>query len=92
MILAGLVVIDFIDMREVRNRKGDRKRNLKEALKADKAKIQIGRISAFGLLEMSRQRLRSSLVESSSSKCPMCRGIGVVTYQRIVDFKGYTFR
>ncbi len=75
--LAGLIVIDFIDMRELRNKKAV-ERELKDALKADKAKIQLGRISAFGLLEMSRQRLRSSLVESSSSKCPMCRGIGVV--------------
>jgi ribonuclease E len=74
--LAGLVVIDFIDMREVRNRKAV-ERELKDALKADKAKIQIGRISAFGLLEMSRQRLRSSIVESSSGRCPMCKGIGV---------------
>ena len=75
--LAGLVVIDFIDMREVRNRKAV-ERELKDALKADRAKIQIGRISAFGLLEMSRQRLRSSIVESSSGRCPMCKGIGVV--------------
>lgn len=75
--LAGLVVIDFIDMREVRNRKAI-ERELKDALKNDRAKIQIGRISAFGLLEMSRQRLRSSIVESSSSRCPMCKGIGVV--------------
>jgi ribonuclease E len=75
--LAGLVVIDFIDMREVRNRKAI-ERELKDALKNDRAKIQIGRISAFGLLEMSRQRMRSSIVESSSSRCPMCKGIGVV--------------
>jgi len=84
--LAGLIVIDFIDMREVRNRKAI-ERELKEALKADKAKIQIGRISAFGLLEMSRQRLRSSLVESSSSKCPMCRGIGVVRTNESLTLK-----
>ncbi len=74
--LAGLIVIDFIDMKEVRNRKAV-ERELKEALKADRAKIQIGRISLFGLLEMSRQRLRSSIVESSSGRCPMCSGMGV---------------
>jgi ribonuclease E len=75
--LAGLIVIDFIDMRELRNKKAV-ERELKDALKKDRAKIQIGRISAFGLLEMSRQRLHSSLVESSSNICPMCRGVGVV--------------
>ncbi|HCR86541.1 MAG TPA: ribonuclease E/G [Alphaproteobacteria bacterium] len=75
--LAGLIVIDFIDMRELRNKKTV-ERELKDALKNDRAKIQIGRISAFGLLEMSRQRLHSSLIESSSQACPMCRGVGVV--------------
>jgi ribonuclease E len=75
--LAGLVVIDFIDMRDVRNRKGV-ERELKDALKADRSKIQVGRISPFGLLEMSRQRLRSSIVEASSVACPMCKGLGVV--------------
>lgn len=75
--LAGLIVIDFIDMRELRNKKAV-ERELKDALKNDRAKIQIGRISAFGLLEMSRQRLHSSLIESSSQACPMCRGVGVV--------------
>ena len=75
--LAGLIVIDFIDMREMRNRKSV-ERELRDALRADRAKIQLGRISAFGLLEMSRQRLRSSINESSSGKCPMCHGIGVV--------------
>lgn len=75
--LAGLIVIDFIDMRDIRNRKAV-ERELKDALKSDRAKIQVGRISAFGLLEMSRQRLHSSLIESSSHTCPMCNGIGVV--------------
>ena len=75
--LAGLVVIDFIDMRDVRNRKAV-ERELKDAVKSDRAKIQIGRISIFGLLEMSRQRLHSSLAESSSVCCPMCKGLGVV--------------
>ncbi len=75
--LAGLIVIDFIDMREMRNRKSV-ERELRDALRVDRAKIQLGRISAFGLLEMSRQRLRSSINESSSGKCPMCHGIGVV--------------
>lgn len=75
--LGGLVVIDFIDMssskhqREVENR-------LKEALKADRARIQIGRISRFGLLEMSRQRLRLSLGESAQTVCPRCEGRGMV--------------
>lgn len=75
--LAGLVVIDFIDMRELRNRRAV-ERELKEALKADRAKIQVGRISPFGLLEMSRQRMRSSLVEASTSTCPICKGRGTV--------------
>lgn len=75
--LGGLVVIDFIDMssakhqREVENR-------LKEALKADRARIQIGRISRFGLLEMSRQRLRLSLGETAQVVCPRCEGRGMV--------------
>jgi ribonuclease E len=84
--LAGLVVIDFIDMRDVRNRKAV-ERELKEALKSDRAKIQVGRISPFGLLEMSRQRLRSSLVESSSVTCPMCKGLGVVRSNESVSLK-----
>ncbi len=75
--LAGLVVIDFIDMRELRNRKNV-ERELKDALRADRARIQIGRISMFGLLEMSRQRIHSSIVESTSICCPMCNGTGAV--------------
>ncbi len=75
--LAGLIVIDFIDMDEYRNRSKVEKR-IKEALKTDRARIQIGRISGFGLLEMSRQRLRPSLHEISTQTCPHCGGRGVV--------------
>ena len=75
--LAGLIVIDFIDMTENRsNRAVERK--LKEALKNDRARIQVGRISHFGLLEMSRQRIRFGVVESSTHKCPTCSGTGIV--------------
>jgi ribonuclease E len=75
--LAGLVVIDFIDMEEKRNNRNVERR-LKEALKHDRARIQVGRISHFGLLEMSRQRLRPGLLEGSSRTCPHCEGRGVV--------------
>lgn len=75
--LAGLVVIDFIDMMESRNRRSV-ERALKDALKNDRAKIQLGRISPFGLLEMSRQRLRSSLAETNMVQCPHCAGRGYV--------------
>jgi ribonuclease E len=75
--LAGLIVIDFIDMEEHRNQIAVERR-LKEALKSDRARIQVGRISAFGLLEMSRQRLRPSLVETSTQPCPHCGGTGFV--------------
>ncbi len=75
--LAGLVVIDFIDMEEARHLR-QVERRLKEAMKPDRARIQIGRISEFGLLELSRQRLRSSLEESSSDVCRHCRGAGVI--------------
>jgi ribonuclease E len=71
--LAGLIVIDFIDMDEGRNNRTVERR-LKEALKHDRARIQVGRISHFGLLEMSRQRIRSSVLESSTEKCPVCGG------------------
>ncbi len=73
--LAGLIVIDFIDMEESRNNTAVERR-LKEALKSDRARIQIGHISPFGLLEMSRQRLRPSLLETSSEVCPACGGTG----------------
>src|SRR5206468_1637359 len=71
----GLIVIDFIDMEEHRNQ-GAVERRLKEALKNDRARIQVGRISPFGLLEMSRQRLRPSLAEASTQPCPHCGGTG----------------
>lgn len=75
--LAGLIVIDFIDMMENRsNRAVERK--LKDALKDDRARIQVGRISHFGLMEMSRQRIRFGVVESSTHKCPICDGTGLV--------------
>jgi len=75
--LAGLIVIDFIDMDEGRNNRTVERR-LKEALKHDRARIQVGRISHFGLLEMSRQRIRTSVLESSTEKCPVCGGSGHV--------------
>jgi ribonuclease E len=75
--LAGLVVIDFIDMEEKRNNRNVERR-LKDALKNDRARIQVGHISHFGLLEMSRQRLRPGLLEGSSRTCPHCEGRGVV--------------
>jgi len=73
--LGGLIVIDFIDMTPARNQRAVENR-LQEALKADRARVQIGRISRFGLLEMSRQRLRPSLGESSTLVCPRCNGNG----------------
>ncbi len=75
--LAGLVVIDFIDMEESR-RNREVERRLKDALRNDRARIQLGRISPFGLLEMSRQRMRPSLFESSTEVCPHCAGSGRV--------------
>jgi ribonuclease E len=75
--LAGLIVIDFIDMDEKRNNRSVERR-LKDCLKHDRARIQVGRISHFGLLEMSRQRIRTSVLESSTEKCPHCGGTGHV--------------
>jgi ribonuclease E len=75
--LAGLIVIDFIDMEEKRNNRAVERR-LKEALKHDRARIQVGRISHFGLLEMSRQRLRQGMLEGSTQTCPHCEGRGIV--------------
>ncbi len=75
--LAGLIVIDFIDMDEKRNNRSVERR-LKDCLKNDRARIQVGRISHFGLLEMSRQRIRTSVLESSTDKCPHCGGTGHV--------------
>ncbi len=75
--LAGLVVIDFIDMDENRNDRAVERR-IKEALKDDRARIQVGRISTFGLMELSRQRLRPSLFEASTKACDVCSGTGFV--------------
>ena len=75
--LAGLIVIDFIDMEEKRNNRAVEKK-LNECLKNDRARIQVGRISPFGLLEMSRQRIRTGVLESSSVPCPHCAGTGSV--------------
>jgi ribonuclease E len=75
--LAGLVVIDFIDMEESRNNRAV-ERKLKDSLKSDRARLQVGRISSFGLLEMSRQRLRPGLLESSTVVCPVCAGAGSI--------------
>lgn len=75
--LGGLVVIDFIDMSSGKNQR-DVENRLKEALQADRARIQVGRISRFGLLEMSRQRLRLSLGENVQEVCPRCEGRGTV--------------
>jgi ribonuclease E len=75
--LAGLIVIDFIDMDEKRNDRSVERR-LKDALKNDRARIQVGRISHFGLMEMSRQRIRASVLESSTDKCALCGGTGHV--------------
>ncbi len=75
--LAGLIVIDFIDMEEKRNNRTVERR-LKDALRHDRARIQVGRISHFGLLEMSRQRLRTGVVEGSTSQCPHCQGTGTI--------------
>ncbi|MBM3373969.1 MAG: Rne/Rng family ribonuclease, partial [Betaproteobacteria bacterium] len=73
--LGGLIVIDFIDMESQRNQREVENR-LRDALKYDRARVQIGKISRFGLMELSRQRLRPSLGESSHSACPRCHGIG----------------
>jgi ribonuclease E len=75
--IGGLIVIDFIDMEESRNQRAVEDR-LREAVKMDRARIQIGRLSRFGLLEMSRQRLRPSLGDSSHEMCPRCQGIGSI--------------
>ena len=75
--LAGLIVIDFIDMEKHQNNRAVERR-LKERLKHDRARIQVGRISAFGLLEMSRQRLRPGLLEATTSVCNHCAGTGIV--------------
>ncbi len=75
--LAGLIVIDFIDMDEKRNNRSV-ERKLSDCLRQDRARIQVGRISHFGLLEMSRQRIRASVLESSTEPCAQCGGTGHV--------------
>ena len=75
--IGGLIVIDFIDMESSKNQR-DVEERLRDAMKMDRARIQIGRLSRFGLLEMSRQRLRPSLGESSHLSCPRCNGIGSI--------------
>ncbi len=75
--IGGLIVIDFIDMEEPKNQRAVEDR-LRDAMKMDRARIQIGRLSRFGLLEMSRQRLRPSLSDSSHEVCPRCQGIGSI--------------
>ena len=75
--LAGLIVIDFIDMDERRNNAAVEKR-MKDKLKNDRARIQVGRISGFGLMEMSRQRLRPGMIEATTQACPSCHGTGLI--------------
>ncbi|MBG6604381.1 ribonuclease E [Pseudomonas aeruginosa] len=75
--IGGLIVIDFIDMTPAKNQRAVEER-VREALEADRARVQVGRISRFGLLEMSRQRLRPSLGESSGIVCPRCNGQGII--------------
>lgn len=75
--LAGLIVVDFIDMNYGKNRKAV-ERAMKDALKTDRAKIQLGRISMFGLMELSRQRMRPSMSEAMGVACPHCRGTGFI--------------
>ena len=95
--LSGLIVIDFIDMEEGKNRNFVEKR-LREAMKKDRARIQIGEISNFGLLELSRQRLRPSVIENSSELCPQCGGSGriqsievsAIQILRSIEEEGYS--
>ena len=75
--LAGLVVIDYIDMEDGRNNAAVERR-MKEAMKNDRARLQIGRLSAFGLMELSRQRLHPSLTEINFERCPHCAGVGLI--------------
>ena len=84
--LGGLVVIDFIDMEDRRNNRKVENR-LRDALSSDRARIQVGRISSFGLLELSRQRLNPSLMEAQFQKCSHCEGVGTV---KTLDFAAIT--
>ena len=88
--LAGLIVIDFIDMDERRNNRAV-ERKLKESLRHDRARIQVGHISHFGLLEMSRQRLRQGVVEVSTMPCPVCQGVGHIRSTEFCGFDGSSF-
>ena len=84
--LAGLIVLDFIDMEEPKNNRKVEKA-LKEALKTDRARIQVGRISNFGLLEMSRQRRRSGIIDGTTHICPTCSGAGAVRSHEIAALR-----
>jgi ribonuclease E len=84
--LAGLIVLDFIDMEEPKNNRKVEKA-LKEALKSDRARIQVGRISNFGLLELSRQRRRSGIIDGTTHSCPTCSGAGVVRSHEIAALR-----
>jgi ribonuclease E len=75
--IGGLIVIDFIDMESQKNQRAVEDR-LRDALKQDRARIQVGKISRFGLMEMSRQRLRPSISESTNISCPRCKGVGTI--------------
>lgn len=84
--LAGLIVLDFIDMEEPKNNRKVEKA-LKESLKTDRARIQVGRISNFGLLEMSRQRRRSGIIDGTTHVCPTCSGAGAVRSHEIAALR-----
>ena len=84
--LAGLVVIDFIDMEEPKNNRKVEKA-LKDALKSDRARLQVGRISPFGLLELSRQRRRSGIVDGTTQACPTCSGAGVIRSHEVAALR-----
>src|SRR5690606_20219120 len=75
--MGGLIVIDFIDMMSQKNQR-DVENRMRDALEMDRARVQVGKISRFGLLEMSRQRLRPSLGETSATVCPRCNGQGTI--------------
>jgi ribonuclease E len=81
--LGGLIVIDFIDMNDRRHRAALEKK-IKTAVKSDKARIEVGHLSKFGLLEMSRQRIRASLSSQSTIKCPQCQGLGLIKNPELV--------
>ena len=88
--MGGLIVIDFIDMNASRNQRAVENR-MRDALEADRARVQVGRISRFGLMEMSRQRLRPSLEETTAIICPRCTGQGVIRNVRSLPFPSSGF-